>query len=68
MVRIVIADDHTIMREGLKRILEGAEEVDIVGEATNGFEVLALVRQGGLYSRLARQQSLDGTPAVATVA
>lgn len=28
----------------------------------------ALVRKGGLYSRLARQQSLDGTPAVATVA
>ena len=28
----------------------------------------ALIRKGGLYSRLARQQSLDGTPAVATVA
>jgi subfamily B ATP-binding cassette protein MsbA len=27
-----------------------------------------LVRKGGLYSRLAKQQSLDGTPAVATVA
>jgi len=47
MVSIVIADDHTIMREGLKRILDGAAEVEIVGEATNGFEVLALVRQGG---------------------
>ena len=47
MIRIVIADDHTIMREGLKRILDGALDIDIVGEATNGFEALAQVRQGG---------------------
>src|SRR5471030_3530312 len=47
MIRIVIADDHTIMREGLKRILDGAPDIDIVGEAIDGFEVLAHVRQGG---------------------
>ncbi|HEY0587514.1 MAG TPA: DNA-binding response regulator, partial [Pseudoduganella sp.] len=40
MIRIVIADDHTIMREGLKRILDGAPDIDIVGEAIDGFEVL----------------------------
>ena len=37
MIRIVIADDHTIMREGLKRILDGAADIEIVGEAINGF-------------------------------
>ena len=63
MVRIVIADDHTIMREGLKRILEGAEEVDIVGEATNGFEVLALVRQGG-FDLLLLDLSMPGRSGV----
>lgn len=47
MIRIVIADDHTIMREGLKRILDGAEDMTVVGEAVDGFEVLNLVRQGG---------------------
>ncbi|MDO8298308.1 response regulator transcription factor [Lacisediminimonas sp.] len=47
MIRIVIADDHTIMREGLKRILEGAEDIQVVGEATDGFEALAQVRKGG---------------------
>ncbi|MBS1170114.1 MAG: DNA-binding response regulator [Burkholderiaceae bacterium] len=46
MIRIVIADDHTIMREGLKRILEGAEDITVVGEATNGFEVIDCVRKG----------------------
>jgi len=47
MIRIVIADDHTIMREGLKRILEGAEDIKVVGEAEDGFGALALVRKGG---------------------
>lgn len=47
MIRLVIADDHTIMREGLKRILSGAENIEVVGEAVNGFEVLAKVREGG---------------------
>lgn len=48
MIRIVIADDHTIMREGLKRILEGATDIEVVGEAVDGFEALALVRKGEL--------------------
>jgi DNA-binding NarL/FixJ family response regulator len=47
MIRIVIADDHTIMREGLKRILDGADDMKVVGEAVDGFEVLTQVRQGG---------------------
>ena len=46
MIRIVIADDHTIMREGLKRILDGADDLLVVGEAVDGFEVLSLVRKG----------------------
>ncbi len=44
MIRVVIADDHAIMREGLKRILDSAEDICVVGEATDGFEALALVR------------------------
>ncbi len=48
MIRIVIADDHTIMREGLKRILEGATDIEVVGEAVDGFEALTMVRKGGL--------------------
>ena len=47
MIRIVIADDHTLMREGLKRILESTDDIEVVGEATDGFEVLAHVRKGG---------------------
>ena len=47
MTRVLIADDHAIVREGLKRILEGQEGIEIAGEATNGHEVLDRVRAGG---------------------
>jgi DNA-binding NarL/FixJ family response regulator len=47
MTRVLVADDHAIVREGLKRILEGQEGIEIAGEATNGHEVLDRVREGG---------------------
>lgn len=47
MIRIVIADDHTIMREGLKRILSGTGDISVTGEATDGASTLARVKEGG---------------------
>ena len=44
MIRIVIADDHTIVREGLKQVLSAAGDLAIVGEAQNGHEVIERVR------------------------
>ena len=44
MIRIVIADDHTILREGLKQLLASAEGIEVVGEAVDGHEVLHRVR------------------------
>lgn len=63
MIRIVIADDHTIMREGLKRILEGADDIEVVGEAVDGFEVLAQVRKGG-FDLLMLDLSMPGRSGV----
>ena len=45
MIRIVIADDHTIVREGLKQLLQAAGDLDVVGEAGEGFAVLDRVRR-----------------------
>ena len=45
MIRIVVADDHTIVREGLKQVLSAAADLTIVGEAQNGQEVLQRVRE-----------------------
>jgi DNA-binding NarL/FixJ family response regulator len=45
MIRLVIADDHAIVREGLKRLVGGAEGVELVGEAADGTEVMREVRE-----------------------
>lgn len=63
MIRIVIADDHTIMREGLKRILDPAEDIVVVGEAVDGFEALAHARKGG-FDLLMLDLSMPGRSGV----
>lgn len=45
MIRIVIADDHAIVRDGLKRIIESAPGCEVVDEAVNASEVIDRVRQ-----------------------
>lgn len=42
--RVVLADDHTLVRSGIRRILEAQPGFEVVGEASNGAEALALVR------------------------
>lgn len=42
-IRVMITDDHLIVREGLRLILETAEGIDVVGEASDGAECLRLV-------------------------
>ena len=44
-IRVVLADDHPMFRYGLRAVLEGAEEVTVVGEATDGEQLLRLVEQ-----------------------
>jgi two-component system invasion response regulator UvrY len=46
MIRILIADDHPVVRAGLKQILADAPDIKITGEAADGHEVLARVREG----------------------
>ena len=45
MIRIVLADDHTIVREGLKQLLLGAEGFEVAAEASDGHEVMKIVRE-----------------------
>ena len=45
MTRIVIADDHTIVREGLKQVLAAAGDLAVIAEAKNGSEVMQRVRE-----------------------
>ena len=42
-VRILVADDHAIFRDGLRKLLEGADDVTIIGEASNGNECVKML-------------------------
>ena len=42
-IRVIIAEDHAVVREGTRQILERQEDIEVVGEAANGAEAVALV-------------------------
>ncbi|MCB1908271.1 MAG: response regulator transcription factor [Rhodocyclaceae bacterium] len=44
-IRVLIADDHSIVRQGLRQILSETEDLAVSGEASNGVEALQQVRQ-----------------------
>ena len=44
-IRVVIADDHPITRAGIKRFLDRAQDIDVIGEASTGEQALELVEQ-----------------------
>jgi two-component system response regulator NreC len=39
-VRVILADDHVVVREGLKRLIESQPDIDVVGEAADGREAV----------------------------
>ena len=43
MIRVAIADDHAVVRQGLRTFLELQDEIEVVGEAADGEEAVALV-------------------------
>ncbi len=45
MIRLLVADDHAILRKGLKQLFSLEADITVAGEATNGAEVLRLVRE-----------------------
>ncbi|WP_150955264.1 response regulator transcription factor [Microbacterium testaceum] len=45
MIRVVVADDHPIVRVGLVGLLDAADGIDVVGAASDGVEVVALVEK-----------------------
>jgi two-component system invasion response regulator UvrY len=46
MIRILIADDHKLVRDGLRQILANVPDFEVVAEAASGDEVLALIKAG----------------------
>src|SRR6202035_737579 len=68
-IRILVADDHAIFRDGLRKLLEVADDVQIIGEASNGVEctkMLAKLRPDILLLDL-RMPEKDGLGVLAEV-
>ena len=40
-IRVLIADDHAIVRDGTRRVLESEKDIEVVGEASNGEETVS---------------------------
>jgi DNA-binding NarL/FixJ family response regulator len=45
LCNIILAEDHALVRQGIKRILEDDPKLSVVGEAEDGFELLDVIRQ-----------------------
>lgn len=44
-IKLVVAEDNFIIRAGIRKLLNKSQEIEIVGEATNGMEALRLVQE-----------------------
>ena len=66
MIRVLIADDHQVVREGLRAILEASGDLDLIGEAANGEEAVHLAGQldPDVVLMDLRMPELDGIEAI----
>jgi DNA-binding NarL/FixJ family response regulator len=66
-IRLIIADDHRLVREGLRSYLSGTDDIEVVGEASDGQELLTILEQAGDQLDLAlvdaRMPDVDGLEA-----
>ena len=45
MIRVIVADDHHLVRQGIRMLLETAEDIEVIGEAQDGFEAVELAEK-----------------------
>lgn len=69
MIRVLIADDHQLLRDGLKKMLSEESSIEIIGEAGNGKEVLAFLstHQADVVLMDINMPEMDGVTATAQV-
>jgi DNA-binding NarL/FixJ family response regulator len=65
-LKVLIADDHPLMLQGIRATLEGSDDIEVVGEARSGEQVLALIerRRPDLVLLDLRMPGLDGLDCV----
>ncbi len=69
MIRVVVADDHPIVRSGIVALLQTAEDVEVVGEASTGEDAvaLALAESPDVVLMDLRMPGIDGDEATARI-
>jgi DNA-binding NarL/FixJ family response regulator len=69
MIRVVVADDHHLVRQGLRALLENSGEVQVLGEAGTGYEAVELVErfQPDVIVMDLSMPMLDGVQAAARI-
>ena len=65
-IRVVLVDDHAILRTGLKAVLGAAPEIDVVGEAAGGHEAVALLEHTAADVVVMDLSMVDGDGLTAT--
>lgn len=63
MIKILMADDHCIVREGMKHLFALTDDISVVAEAVNGGQVLDRLRQGG-FDMVLLDMSMPGVSGV----
>jgi DNA-binding NarL/FixJ family response regulator len=71
MIRVLIADDHPVVRRALADLLDGADEITVVGTASNGGEAVTATREHSpdvvlMDLEMPRQSGIDATRAITT--
>jgi DNA-binding NarL/FixJ family response regulator len=70
MIRVVIADDQALVRAGFRALLDAQDDIDVVGEATDGEEAVQLARsiKPDIVLMDIRMPGMDGLQATRTIA
>lgn len=67
MIRLIIADDHAVVREGLKKIFTLAADVELAAEAADGAELFQLLRGGANFDLLLLDMSMPGISGISLI-
>lgn len=60
MIKIILAEDHLVVRNGIKLLLDSQEGLQVVGEANSGEEVIRLVDDGGEVNLVITDLTMEG--------